>query len=172
MQEGSYSPRFLCLSCAFFLLLLACFLPPSSCSCVSESPLLSTGLCPLICPRLRGVGSVGRREAQSWLKCSFISYGACSWASSSVGSGGARALWSRAPCRRQTWRRCESRAWWSTVEGCLALLGSTSRGFIQSTGLSLVLKDAGVFIYKANLDIFYKWEQKSKSDEVWNSVGY
>lgn len=51
--------------------------------------------------------------------------------------------------------RCKSRAWWSTVEGCLALLGSTSKGFIQSTGLSWVLKDAGVFIYKANLDIFY-----------------
>ncbi|KAB0378991.1 hypothetical protein FD755_010569 [Muntiacus reevesi] len=36
----------------FLLLLLACFLPPSSCSCVSQSPLLPTGLCSLICPRL------------------------------------------------------------------------------------------------------------------------
>ena len=75
--------------------------------------------------------------------------------SSSVGSGGARALWSRAPARRQTRSRRMSRAQWSTAEGCPALLVSTRKGFIQNTGLSWVLKDAGVFIYKANLDIFY-----------------
>lgn len=54
IQKGSYSSGFLGLSCDFFILflLLTCFLPPSSCSCVSESPLVSTGFCSLICLRL------------------------------------------------------------------------------------------------------------------------
>ena len=50
--------------------------------------------------------------------------------------------------------RGQSRGWWSTEEGCPALLGSSRKGFIQRIVLSWFSKDEEVFIHKAKKDTF------------------